>query len=299
MIHRAPFVLLVVALLASHEGVAAEAGTTMPLSIETWSSSLTALQPEVHALLTNGTDQPLEFLLQFGAGASGEGLQCDPVHRGVSDQLARSLSRRSRAALSETLGVVPAKNGWTHRSFLAGLSGGGAPCRVSYWLTVRNREGKEWRTEGVIDVDEQDVVETGIIDAEDLKLMGFVEEDRSTRQRRALLRVLVRNSGRLAASIGISDIRLSCPGEGQPRRDLHYSTLQGEDVGPRTIRPSAAHVFVVGIGIPPEGLSDCRGEVDIAAFERGGPRSLTTFRVDLEPRGFFDLGGHGFGRREE
>jgi hypothetical protein len=74
MIHRAPFLLLVVALLASHEGIAAEPGTTTPLSIETWSSSLTALQPEVHALLTNGTDQPLEFLLRFGAGASGEGL---------------------------------------------------------------------------------------------------------------------------------------------------------------------------------------------------------------------------------
>jgi hypothetical protein len=232
-------------------------------------------------------------LLQFGVGRSGTGISCDPGHRGVSDRLATALSRRTRSSLSDTLGVVP-PDGWAHRSFLAGLSGGGAPCQVSYRLTARDGDGHEWRADGVIEAPESQTVPTREIGAEDVELKGLIEQDRSTRQPIALLRVLARNRGRVAASIGISSIALSCPDGHQPRRDLHYTTLQGEDVGPTILQSSAAHVFVIGIDIPARGLSDCSAAVGITAFEKGGPRSLTTFDVDLEPGGFFDLGGHGF-----
>lgn len=286
-------VLCLVPLSSAGEGKSGRVAATgpSPVSVESWSTSVTALQPEAHLLIENHGAEPVEFLLEFAPGGN---FSCDPNNRGTSGALATTLSRRSRASLAATLGSVP-PNGWTHRSFLAGLSGGGAPCRVPYRLTVREGKGNEWRSEAAIEARTNRPVETGSIDPSDLDIKRFVEEDRSTRLPTALLRLLVRNKGTAATSIGISEIRFECSGGERPRRDLHYATLQGEDVGPALLLPGSSNVFVIGIDVSPtRSLRECRGLAEVTAFEREGRRTLKSFEFDLVPEGYLDFGGHGF-----
>jgi len=290
------WLILTAAVLAAStsRGAAPVDGHLGPITIEAWSSAVTVLQPEVHVLLRNDSDEPVEFMLQFALGVPNGGIRCNPDQRGLSDGLVTKLSRRSRAALKATLGTVPAR-GWTHRSFLAGLSGGGAPCRVPYRLTVRDATGGESRLEGTIEAPQRDAMETGLLADSDLHLESIVEQDRTTLRAVSLVRVLARNTGNVSASIGISGIRFQCPTHDQPTQELHSTTVQGEDVGPMVLPPTAVHVFVIGINVPAGlPLSDCRGVVDVSAFEKDGMRHLTNFTFDLEPRGSLELGGHGF-----
>jgi hypothetical protein len=289
---RALALAVALSFLLPLQGFAVVAPGASPLvAVESWSSGATVLRPEVHVLLRNRTNEPIRFLLELGAGAAPH---CDPGNAELSASLATRWGRRSLASTATTLGVVPA-GGWTHRSLVTGFSGGGAPCRVPYRLTLRDSRQHEWRIEGVVDAPVERSVETGWISAAELHLDRIVERNRMLRKPGLILRVLAENRGHVAASIAITDIRFSCPGSEQPKWDLQQGTVQGEGVGPALILPSHAHVFVFGVD-PPEGgaLGDCRGSVEVSALERHGDRILKVYDFSLEPDGYVDVGEHGF-----
>jgi hypothetical protein len=296
------WVVLATALAVGGASSALAAGEAEAVTLEAWAAEATVLRPEVHVLMKNQSDEPQQFLFEFGVRGHDGQPRCH--HAGGARESGSELetrlanlatwgARRSRAGMQDSLGVIPPR-AWAHRSFLLGIVGGVLPCRVPYRMTIQKGGGEVRTTEGVIELPSR-AIERGESGPGDLDFDYMVERDRSTRGTPLLVRILVRNLGAAHASVGVAGIRADCSSGEQPTVELQTSTLQGEESGPVQIAPGRAHVFVAGVHAPGEPEErDCTATAAIARFEAEGTKAIKTLSIPLQITGFFDSGAHGF-----
>jgi hypothetical protein len=246
-------------------------------------SWMTPAQPEVHLLLKNPTDKPIEFSLWLGRGRGKRKTTCRANLSTVDPNFYQRFDRNIGISRVMTEGVVPAK-GWTHRSYLVGASGGVAPCEVPFTL------GSNGKTiEGEVSIpEERETGRPAPSAGVSLTWERVIEESRVADDS-LIVRLLVRNRGTHPIWASITARELSCRAGAISWR-AHYGTIQGEAVGPAVVQPGEWIVFADVVDLAPgQDPKECSARLQISVLTEGGLRNVELAEFDLKPAGEFGV----------
>lgn len=273
---------LVFVALPPRPGMAADGA----IAVESTSSWMTPARPEVHLLLRNRTAQPIEFSLRLGRGSAGESVHCAADLREVDPNFVERFDRLAAISRMMTSGVIP-PNGWVHRSYPVGASGGVPPCQVPY--VVGSDHPSEIVT-GTIEVPRAAEAWEGVdVGKESLTWESMVEEDQRYGER-VITRLLVQNRDKLPILVSASERALSCKEGADARWALQDSVIQGENIGPALIGVGGWIVLVDAIELANrDDAAKCEAVIQLSAFTKSGTKPVATAKFSLAPSGRFSV----------
>lgn len=268
--------------------VAPEASSASETEIDVQSSSswMTPGQPEVHLLLQNPTDRPVEFSLRLGRGRQGKRTQCSKDLADLDPGFVHRFDGRLGISRAATSGTIPAK-GWTHRAFVVGAGGMVAPCEVPYVLGLDNPS----RTiEGTVAVPPAQLHWEGVpVHEGDLEWESLVESNERQPQS-VIVRLLLRNRSARPILASVSERSLNCPEGVTARWALQDSVLQGENIGPGVIGAGSWIVFVDQIDFDNvANAKQCSARIEVSAFTNEGTQPAVSAQFQLVPTGVYSV----------
>ncbi len=255
------------------------------LTVESRVSRASVAEPEVHILLRNNSDRPVEFSLWLGYLPGRR----KPACSGDLTTLDRNYPSRfvgwDGLSRNPSSGVVPPK-GWVHRSMALGAGGLLAPCTVPYLLSFEGEEGAR-QIEGEVQVSKGEAIERGSPTQADIDLEAMVETD-EVHHDRVVLRLLAANRSSKGAHLLITKRSFECAAPEWATWALHHTVAQGEDVGPFDVPANGWTVFTMSIEISGQrALLDCSVRLQVSADTDRGVVPIAATRSNLRPTGYY------------
>jgi len=280
--HKLLSAILVCGSLLGGSGAEESAGAFTVEPRITWASSA---KPEIHLLVRNRTAAPVPFAVSIGSERGTRGAKCES--RAPDPALSRRFNRWDSVSRAFSVGRLEA-HGWAHRSVALGTAGLTPPCEVPYTVRFFPGEAREVAITGRVEVPSQvqrasedwgpPVVETSAV----------IERDVDQRNR-ALVRLLVTNTGNESTRISVTSRRVLCAEAGNTDLALHHGVLQGQDSGPFDLSTGSWAVFVFPLETGADlGSNGCQLEAEISAEWGSKEHTVTTVEIPLqEPVGVF------------
>lgn len=242
----------------------------------TWTSSA---KPEINLLIRNKTAAPAQYSVSIGSERGQRGANCES--RAPDPALARRFNQWDSVSRAFSVGRLEA-GGWAHRSVALGTAGLTPPCDVPYTVRFFPGELREVSITGWVEVPSEAPRASGNWGRPAIETDAVVERD-VDQANRALVRLLVINSGAKSTRVLVTARRVLCAEGGHAELALHHGVLQGQDSGPFDMAKDEWAVFVFSLETGRALESDaCKLEVVISAEWDAKTQPVTTVEIPLQ-----------------
>lgn len=213
------------------------------LELEDTVSWMTTDYPEVHVILKNKTDEPIEFSLVFGATQkSSSGQECSKKLQDFDVYYGRKTETTARTQTGSSKGLIQ-PHGWTHRIYRLGAKGLIPPCKLTYLVKYKYK-GEFSVIEKTVDIPYYKFAgHVGDSDVRDIDLVSDTIVEKGPSENNVIARTLIRNQSGKKVYLFVSDRDIKCDAGSRATFKLVGGVKQGEDTGPVIVRPHQWIVF--------------------------------------------------------